>query len=146
MAHPGDGDLTLLHHLKQRTLNFGRRAVDFVCQQQVGEYRAQRGAEIAGLLVIDACAHQIGRNEVRRELDALELALHRACQGLDRQRLRQSGHPFDQQMALGQHGHHHALKKAVLTYDHPFHFVKNALHQGCAVGEQRVAGCVHGVS
>ena len=51
-----------------------------------------------------------------------------------------------QQMALSQHGYHHSLKKAVLTDDHPFHFVKDALHQGCAVGEQRVAGCVHGVS
>jgi hypothetical protein len=96
----GDRHLALLHHLQQRALHLGRRAVDLVGQQQVGEHRSQRGAEVAGLLVVDARADQVGRHQVGRELNALELALqHGVGQRLDRQRLGQPRHAFDQQVA-----------------------------------------------
>jgi hypothetical protein len=108
---PGDGDLALLHHLEQRALHLGGGAVDLVGQQQVGEHRAERGAEVAGLLVEHARADQVGRHQVGRELDALELARERARQGLDGERLGQAGHALDQQMALRQHGHQHALEE-----------------------------------
>jgi hypothetical protein len=68
-----DRDLPLLHHFEQRALHLGGGAVDLVGQQQVGEHRAQRGGELAGLLVVDPGAHQVRRHEVGRELDALEL-------------------------------------------------------------------------
>jgi hypothetical protein len=125
----GDRHLALLHHLQQRALHLGRRAVDLVGQQQVGEHRPQRGAEVAGLLVVDARADQVGRHQVGRELDALELAAQRARQGLDRQRLGQPGHAFDQQMALRQHGDHHALQKAVLADHHALDLVEDLFHQ-----------------
>jgi hypothetical protein len=70
----GDRHLPLLHHLEQRALHLGRRAVDLVGEQQVGEHRAERGGEVAGLLVVDARADQVGRHQVGRELDALERA------------------------------------------------------------------------
>ena len=56
-----DRDLALLHHFEQRALHLGRRAVDLVGQQQVGEDRAERGVELAGLLVVDPRADQVGR-------------------------------------------------------------------------------------
>ena len=43
----GDGDLPFLHYLEQRALHFGRRAVDFIGQQQIGKHRAKTGAEFA---------------------------------------------------------------------------------------------------
>jgi hypothetical protein len=125
----GDGDLAFLHHLEQRALHLGRRAVDFVGQQQVGEHRAQRGAELAGLLVVDARAHQVGRHQVGRELDALELAAHGVGQRLDGERLGQARHAFHQQVALGEHGDHHAFEEAVLPHDHALDLVEDLLHQ-----------------
>jgi hypothetical protein len=130
----GDRHLPLLHHLQQRALHLGRRAVDLVGQQQVGEHRAQRGAEVAGLLVVDARAHQVGRHQVGRELDALEAALHHIGQCLDRERLGQPGHALDQQVALRQHGHHDALQKPVLPHHHPLDLVQDLLHELGGVG------------
>ena len=134
MTDPGNRHLAFLHHLQQGTLYLGRRAVDFVGQQQVGEYRAQRGAEIAGALVVNARTHQVGRHQVGRELDALELALHGVGQRLDGQRFGQARYAFNQQMPLGQDSHHHPLQKPVLPHDHAFDLVKNLFHQLGGVG------------
>ena len=51
------------------------------------EHRAERRRELAGLLVVDARADEVGRHEVGRELDAPERAAHGARERLDRQRL-----------------------------------------------------------
>ena len=72
-----DRHLALLHDLEQRALDLGRRAVDLVGEQQVGEDRPERRPELARLLVVDPRADQVGRDEVRRELDPLELAADR---------------------------------------------------------------------
>ena len=42
-----DRDLPFLHHLEQRGLRLGRRAVDFVGQQQIGEHRPAPRGELA---------------------------------------------------------------------------------------------------
>jgi hypothetical protein len=70
-----DGDLVLLHRLEQRGLGLGRRAVDLVGQDDVGEDRARTNLNsrrpVAGLLehlgAGDVAGHQVGR-----ELDAVE--------------------------------------------------------------------------
>ncbi len=41
VTSPPDGDLVLLHRLEQRRLRLGRRAVDLVGQNHVGEHRAR---------------------------------------------------------------------------------------------------------
>ena len=76
-----DGHLVLLHHFEQGALHLGRGAVDLIGQQQVGEDRAERGVELAGLLVVDARADQVGGDQVGGELDALELAADRLRPG-----------------------------------------------------------------
>ncbi len=129
VCHAGDGDLALLHHFEQGTLHLGRCAVDFVSQQQVGEYRAQRGGEFTGLLVVDTGADQISWYEVGCELYALEVAAHGVGQSLDGQGLGQAGHALHQQMPLRQDGHHDALEEAVLADHHTFDLIKNLLHQ-----------------
>ena len=70
-----DGDLALLHHLQQGALNFGRCAVDFIGQQQVGKDGAQHGAELAGLLIEYAGSDHISRQQIWRELDTAETAV-----------------------------------------------------------------------
>ena len=87
------------------------RAVDLVGQQQVGEDRAERGVELARLLVVDARADQVGGHQVGRELDALELAADRLGQGLDRHRLGQARHAFDQDMPARQQRDDQALQQ-----------------------------------
>ena len=83
MGFAGDGDLTLLHDLEQGALNLGRRTVDFVGQQQIGEDRPERGTEFTGLLAVDARADQVCRHQVGRELDSSEMALNRGGKCLD---------------------------------------------------------------
>ena len=72
-----DRHLALLHDLEERALDLGGRPVDLVGEQQVREDGAERRPELAGLLVVDARADEVGRDEVGRELDALELAADR---------------------------------------------------------------------
>jgi hypothetical protein len=69
-----------------------------------------------------------------RELDAFEIPLHRVGQRFDRECLGQTRHAFYQQVALRQHGDHHALQKAVLPNDHAFDLVQNLFHQLGGVG------------
>jgi hypothetical protein len=69
---PTDRDLAFLHHLQQRALHLRRCPVDLVGQQQVGEHRAQRGLELAGVLAVDPGAGEVGGHQVGRELDPLE--------------------------------------------------------------------------
>jgi hypothetical protein len=96
MRLAGDRDLVFLHHFEQRALHLGRRAVDFVGEQQVGEHGAERRVELAGLLVVDARADEVGGHQVGRELDALEAAADRSRERLDRQRLGEAGNAFDE--------------------------------------------------
>ncbi len=125
----GDRHLVLLHHLEQRALHLGRRAVDLVGEQQVREHRPERRGEVAGLLVVDARADQVGRHEVGRELDALERAAHGARERLHRERLGETRHALDQQVALREDRHQHALEEVVLADDDLLHLVEDALHQ-----------------
>ena len=68
-----DGDLLLLHRFEQRALHLGRRAVDFVGQDQVGEDRPLARRERAGLRIVDLRADEVRGQQVRRELDPREL-------------------------------------------------------------------------
>ena len=47
VRHPGRGNLTLLHSFKQRRLSLGWRPVDFVSQQNIGEYRPFHKLELS---------------------------------------------------------------------------------------------------
>jgi len=58
------------------------------------------------------------RNEVRRELDALEAAPEHCRRRLDGQGLRKAGNALDQQMSACDETDEHALQHLVLTGDH----------------------------
>ena len=112
-------DLTLLHDLEQRGLHLRGRAVDLVREQEVAEHRPELGVERRGVRAVDARADEVGRHEVGRELDAVERPAEHVGGRLHRQRLRQSRHPLDQQVATGQQAHEHALEHLILAGDHP---------------------------
>ena len=103
--------------------------VDFVGQQQVGKNRPQHGAEFTGFLVVHARAHQIGRQQVGRELDSFEAAAHGLRQRVHREGFGQSGDALDEQVALRQDGHQNAFQKSILADHHAFDFIQHTLHQ-----------------
>ena len=129
MGLAGDGDLVLLHHLEQRALHLRRRPVDLIGQEKIGEDGAQRRAEVAGLLVVDAGSHQVRRDEIRRELNSPELSANGSGEGLDREGLGKARNAFHEQVPLRQDGHQHALEEMILADDDLLHFVEDALHQ-----------------
>ncbi|OPZ63313.1 MAG: hypothetical protein BWY83_03429 [bacterium ADurb.Bin478] len=67
-------NLAFLHGLQQSGLHFGRGTVDLVRQHQVGKDRALFSVELAGALIIDQRADDVRRQQIRGELNALELS------------------------------------------------------------------------
>ena len=135
MGGVADRHLPLLHRLQQRALHLGGGAVDLVGQHDVGEDRPLLGGELAGSGVVDEGAHQVGRQQVRGELDAPEAGTDRLRQGGDRQRLGQAGDAFDQQVGVGDQADQQAVEQPVLTDDllaelvaHPLEDPALALH------------------
>ena len=88
---------------------FGGRAVNFIGQQQVGKDGAQHRTEFTGLLIENARAHQIGGQQIRGELNAVETAVQGFGQGVHCQGLGQSRHAFNEQVALCQQRNQHAF-------------------------------------
>ena len=81
MADAADGDLPLLHRFQQGGLRLGRRAVDFVGQDDVGEERPFEEPALAragrAVLFQDFGAGDVGRHQVGRELHAAEREVQR---------------------------------------------------------------------
>ena len=115
----GGGHVVLLHRLEQRRLRLGRCPVDLVGQDDLGEDRPRHEAKrpMPRLFVEDLGAGDVGRHQVRRELDPLERQIEDLRDGLDQQRLGQSGHAGDQAMAAGEQRHQHLVDDFVLADD-----------------------------
>ena len=75
----------LLHRFQQGALHLGACAVDLVGQQQVREDRALVDPEIAGPLVEDLRAEDVGGEQVDRELDPGEVQVDRLGEHRDQQ-------------------------------------------------------------
>ncbi len=77
VAHPADRDLPLLHGFEQCRLRLGRRAVDFIGENDVREQRPLQEAELAlagrAVLLDHLGAGDVRRHQVGRELDTAEI-------------------------------------------------------------------------
>ena len=124
--------MALGHHLEQRRLHLRRRPVDLVGEDEVGEHRAELDVERARSTVGSTCgADDVGRHEVGRELDArANVPPTTRRQRLDRERLGEAGHAFEQAVAAGEQAHHHPLDHAVLADDDPLDLEQRALEDG----------------
>ena len=119
-----DRHLALLHRLEQRGLGLGRRAVDLVGQQQVGEHRSLAEAEPARLLVEDDLADHVRRHEVGGELHPLELEVERGGERLDQQRLgRRPGTPSSSTWPRSNERGDQSRQRALLADDDLAHLV-----------------------
>ena len=122
----GGGDRAFLHRFEQRGLRLGRRAIDFVRQNQVGEERpfdeAHHPFTRLWIGLEDLRARDVRRHEVGRELDTLELPAQATGQRLDEERLGQAGHTDYQGVTARKEHAQQLLDDFVLTDDHPVHF------------------------
>ena len=134
MRLAADRDLSLLHRLEQRALHLRRCTVDLVGEDEVREHRPERDLELPELLVEDARADDVGRNQVRRELDALELAADRLGERLHRHRLGEPGEALDEEVAAGKQRDDHPFEQGVLTHDHPLDLVEHLLERRIKCG------------
>ena len=121
--------LPLLHRLEEGRLHLGGGAVDLVGEQQVREDRPLARHELAGLLLEDEGAHEVGRQQVRGELDAREVEVEHLPERLHRERLGETRHALDQQVAAAEQRHHHPLDERLLADDHLADLVDRRLHQ-----------------
>ena len=100
---------------------FGRRAVDFVGQQDVAEDRPghERPSAVAGggIFLDDVGAGDVGGHQVGRELDALEDQAQRLGDGAHHQRLRGAGQAGDQAMAADKQRSQNLIEHFFLSDD-----------------------------
>src|SRR5207237_2201256 len=92
----------------------GGRAVDLVRQEEVAEDRAEVDLEVVLVGAEDAGADEVARDEIGRELDPLERPAEDRGRGLDRQRLREAGYAFDQEVPAGEQTDEHSLQHLIL--------------------------------
>ena len=116
-----DGDLVLLHGLKQGGLGLGRGAVYLVGEDDIGEDRAGNEAEAAppGLFVLvnDLGAGDVRGHQVGRELHPVEGEFEHPGDGVDEQGLGETGHADQQAVAVGQQADERLLDDRLLADD-----------------------------
>ena len=100
---------------------FGRRPVDLVGEDEVGEDRARLEAEdaLAALLDEDVRAGDVGRHQVRRELDPVERAVDDVGDRPDEHRLAEARHALEQDVAVGEQPGQRLADEVALADDDP---------------------------
>src|SRR5690606_16180368 len=112
------GHLSLLHRLQQRRLRLRRRTVDLVGEEQVREHGPGNELEPALRLAKDAHACDVGRYQVRRELDTPETRAERPGERPDQQGLGDTRYALEQYVPSSQHGHQ-SFGEGVALPDYP---------------------------
>ena len=116
VGNAADGHLPLLHGFQHGALGLGAGTVDLVQQDKIGEDGTEDRLELAGLLMIDLGSYNITGQQVGGTLYPGELAVHSVRDRLGRGRLGQSGHRFDQDMAVRDDRRCHGDPQRVLSY------------------------------
>ena len=116
-----------LHGLKEGRLGLGRGAVDFVRQHDVGEDRslAEHEPALPGFRVVleEFTTRDVGRHEVRGELDPLEGEGKRFGDGADQKGFSQSGNSFQESVSAGKDGNEDLVDDLVHPHDALAQFV-----------------------
>ena len=97
-----DCDLAFLHSLEECGLHFGRGAVDFIGQYEIGENRAFLYLELLVFNAVYHCSEHVGREKVGRELDSAVFCVDKLCKCFYCQRFGQTGHTFEKDVAVGE--------------------------------------------
>ena len=131
-----DRDLVLFHCFQERGLGFGRRALHLIGDDNVGEDGASPETEGGVLHAEDVGAEDVGRHQVRRELDALKLSFDQRRQRTCHQGLGGAGDALDQDVAAHQQSAQQEGEWSIQLHQH----APRAFQRGLA----ELAGC-HGL-
>ncbi len=126
----GGRDLMFLHCFQQRRLRLGRRAVDFVGEDDVGEDRPldEDHLPLAFLVLLeDFRTGDVGRHQVGRELNPLKLQMEQVRHAVDQERLGQAGGSRDETMPAGEQREQQLLDHVLLADDDLFQFIPDLL-------------------
>jgi len=82
-------------------------------EEQVAKYWAELGGELATAGAVDACADEIGRNEVGGELDPAGRPTDHLGEGFDGNGLGETGYAFQEDVAAGEQRDQQALQQSV---------------------------------
>ena len=110
--------LPLLHAFEQRRLRLRRGAVDLVDEEEIREDRPGPELELVPLLVEDVDARDVGRQQVRRELETRKLAVQRACERLGEHRLPDARKVLDDRVPLGDEAEDDEAQRLLRCVDH----------------------------
>ena len=94
--------LPLLHSLQQGALRSRSGAVDFISQQQLGEYRPRMETKQAVATIKNGNTDNIRRQQIAGELDALIIEPQQFRQGMRQNSLANPGKILDQKMPARQ--------------------------------------------
>ncbi len=95
MANRIDCDLAFVHGFEQRRLSLRRSAINFVCEQNVGEYRPALELELLLRRRIDRNTNNVRRQHIAGELHALKAASEQASESMGQSRFAHSRNAFD---------------------------------------------------
>jgi hypothetical protein len=108
----------LFHRFEERRLRLGRRAVDLVREDDIGEHATGPELEVTGGAVPHRDARHVGGEEVGSELNAAPAPADRTCDGLGQRRLADAGNVLHEEVPLGEEAHECEMDRPPLAPDH----------------------------
>ena len=88
-------------------------------------------------LVEHGQADDVGRHQIRCELDAGELHVERSCEGLGEEGLGDARDPFEQNVSVHEQCSDHAAEHTLLTDDHLADLFSDLHHRSTGIGIDR---------
>ena len=122
-----DGDLALFHGLEERSLRLGAGPVDLVTEGNVGEHRPGPKHKGTAFPIPHRHTRNVGGQQIRGELNPLEVAVDGTGQRFGQDRLAHTRHVFDEHMALGEQAEHDEINDRPLALDDLFDVAGNSL-------------------
>ncbi len=127
-------DLVFGHGLQQCGLRPRRGPVDFVRQEDIAEYRSFVKVELFVFFVVNGHPEDVGRQQVRGELDAPEAYIDGTGQGLGQGGLPGTGRILKQNMAAAEKSRHQFAQGRRLPAHHLPDVVYNPFNRFCRTG------------
>src|SRR5207237_5519728 len=129
-----DSYLLLLHRLEQRGLDFCRCAIDFIGENDVGEYRPLLYRESSVRLVVDLSPDDIRWQQIGGELNAAERSVDRFSHGSNCESFCEAGNTFQQYVAPSEQANHQPLDHVILTDDAAAYLMNDLMDDACISG------------
>jgi hypothetical protein len=122
--------LAFLHCFQQSRLCLCWSAIDFIRQEEVGEYRAWSKLKCTGRFLIDTDTSDVGWHEIRGELHAPEANVESTGEDPYEQCLRSSGYALEEHMTASNEGGEYLIDHFFLAQDSCGDGFANALKRG----------------